>query len=110
MVQMNKWQPSLAFKLLAVFSIVFGPICFLMRTSSIGPVEKLFYAVSFFPLALLALQLRYLEGKRFLMEMPDCASRNGEIRAWTKQHLLLLVLGLGAAVSVTLLFVSIIFS
>ena len=106
---MKESQPSLIYGFLVVISIVFGPICFLVQGSSASPIEKFIYAISFFPLGLLAIQVRYLEGKRGLMKMPDSADRGKEIQAWTQQHLRLVVFGVVSALLAAMLFAWIIF-
>lgn len=106
---MKKSQPSLIYGFLVVISIIFGPICFLVRGSSTSPLEKFMYAISFFPLGLLAIQVRYLEGKRDLMKMPDSGDRENEIQAWTQQHMRLIAFGVAGALLAAMLFAWIIF-
>jgi hypothetical protein len=106
---MKESKPSLIYGFIAVISIFIGPFCLLIRGSSASSVEKFVYIISLFPLGLIAFQVRYLLGKRALMETPDSEMRRNAIQMLTREHKQLVLFVLAGAIFVSALYVWIIF-
>lgn len=102
-------RPPLIYGLLAVLSVTVGPFLLLTRGNSATSVEKFLYVVSLFPLGLIALQVRYLLGRRALMEAPDPQLRRKGIEMLRQEHKQLVLIVLISALMATTLYAWLIF-
>ena len=106
---MKESRAAITYGVLAVLSIIAGPIVLLTKGDSLSLTGKFFCIVSVIPLGIIALQVRYLLGKKALLKMLDDELRRNELQKLSQGHRQLVLIVLTAGIAGSALYAWVIF-